>query len=54
VELIIEPEPDPDERDALTAALERLLHGEATPAAYGSRWREAGIRENVEPDSPDD
>jgi hypothetical protein len=51
VELIIDPEPDPGERDALTVALERLLQREAAPAAYGSRWREAGIRENVEADA---
>lgn len=44
----ITPEPSPEEREALDAALERLLAGEATPPAYASAWREAGIRENVD------
>ena len=45
------PEPSPEEREALEAALERLLSGvgETQPEAYASRWRRAGLRENVEP-----
>jgi hypothetical protein len=50
VELIIEPEPEPDEREAVTLALERLLSGETMPDAYRSRWRDAGIAENVSDD----
>jgi hypothetical protein len=48
VKLVIEPEPDPRARDALTVALERLLQDDSPPPAYRSAWREAGIAENVE------
>jgi hypothetical protein len=41
------PEPDPEQEEALTLALERLLAGEAMPRAYQSRWRAKGIAENV-------
>ena len=44
----ISPEPDPNEREALEAALARLLAAEEKPAPYRSRWREAGLRESVE------
>ena len=40
----ISPEPTPEERQALLAALARL-NGEARE---GSAWWEAGIRESVE------
>lgn len=43
----ITPQPRPEERDAIAAALEHLL-AESSPAAYRSRWRESGLRENVE------
>ena len=43
------PEPAPEEREALVAALERLLREDAdpTPAAYRSEWRALGILENL-------
>ena len=43
----IRPQPSPEERSALLAALERLLAEPELPAAYRSRWRELGIRENA-------
>jgi hypothetical protein len=48
VELEIDPEPTPEERAAIELALERLVGDGAVPAAYASRWRQAGIMENVE------
>ena len=50
MEYEISPEPDADEREAIVRALERLLRGDAEPAAYGSAWREAGVLENLEDD----
>jgi hypothetical protein len=47
VELIIRPEPDPEEREALALALERLSSATEVPPAYTSRWRGAGIAENL-------
>jgi hypothetical protein len=47
VELRIDPEPDPEEREAIELALERMLGDEALPAAYTSRWRAVGVAENV-------
>jgi hypothetical protein len=41
------PRPDPEEEEALTLALERLLAGDVMPRAYRSRWRVEGIAENV-------
>jgi hypothetical protein len=41
----ITPEPTPEERTAILAALDRLAKN-GMPAAYGSAWREEGIREN--------
>jgi hypothetical protein len=40
--------PEPEERDAVLAAVEVLLLREPQPAAYRSGWRERGILENVE------
>jgi hypothetical protein len=49
VELEIRPEPGPEEREAILCGLEKLMVAQAgRPAAYGSAWRAAGIRENVE------
>jgi len=48
VEAQINPDPTPEERAAILAALDRLLAGDSQPAAYRSAWREAGIRENVD------
>jgi hypothetical protein len=39
--------PEPEERDVVLAAVERLLSGDPLPMAYRSGWRSAGIRENV-------
>jgi hypothetical protein len=51
----IRPEPTPEERAAILAALERLLSDDSRPPAYRSAWREAGIRENLDEseDEPD-
>lgn len=48
----ISPEPSPEERAAILAALERLIEDDAGPHAYRSVWREAGVRENLD-DSDD-
>lgn len=37
------PEPEPDERAAILAALEAV----AAPPAHGAAWREAALREGV-------
>jgi hypothetical protein len=47
VEFVTRPEPDPEERDAVALVLERLLDGDDLPPAYRSRWRAAGIAENL-------
>ncbi|HYX77155.1 MAG TPA: hypothetical protein VE757_08270 [Gaiellaceae bacterium] len=47
MELEARPEPDPEQEEALTLALERLLADDAIPRAYLSRWRAEGIAENV-------
>jgi hypothetical protein len=47
VEFLVRPEPDPEERKALTVALERLLGEADVPSAYKSRWRSEGIAENL-------
>jgi hypothetical protein len=41
------PKPDPEQEQALILALERLLVGDVMPPAYRSRWRAAGIAENL-------
>jgi len=51
VDYEISPEPTEAEREALLRALERLLAREEEPALpqpYRSRWRAAGVRENLE------
>jgi hypothetical protein len=48
VELQIEPEPSPAEREAIEVAIAQLLASPALPAAYLSGWRSTGIAENVE------
>jgi hypothetical protein len=40
--------PEPEERDAVLAAVEALLARDPLPAGYRSIWRQRGIRENVE------
>jgi hypothetical protein len=47
LEIEITPEPTPEERDAILAALERAgVWKEPEPAR--TSWWEAGVRENVE------
>ena len=48
VEFEFRPEPSEVEREAVSAALERLLAGEADPSAYRSAWRAAGVRDNID------
>ena len=44
----VSPEPSPEERDAIIAALERDLHEQrALPAPFTSLWWQAGVRENA-------
>jgi len=50
VDFLVSPEPEPEEREALALALERLLPAADVPPAYRSRWRSAGIAENLEDD----
>jgi hypothetical protein len=40
--------PEPEERDAVLAAVEELLSRDSLPPAYRSVWRQRAIRENVE------
>jgi len=47
MKLEIKPEPSPAERTAIERALARVL--EAAPRLR-SAWREAGVRENTEPE----
>jgi hypothetical protein len=53
VELIVLSEPDPDDREAVALALERLLAADEVPPVYRSRWRASGISENVDGDEDD-
>jgi hypothetical protein len=48
MKLEIKPEPSPAERTAIERALARVL--EAAPRLR-SAWRDAGVRENTEPES---
>jgi len=48
MDLEIEPEPTPEEREALGRALASLPAGRADPR--GAWWRE-GVRENVNPEA---
>jgi hypothetical protein len=45
----IKPEPSPDEREAIEAALRRLMGRGVQPASYTSAWRKTGLQESVEP-----
>jgi hypothetical protein len=47
MEFISRPELDPEEREAVALALERLLNPAEVPAAYESGWRAQGIDENL-------
>jgi hypothetical protein len=39
--------PEPEERDAVLAAVEALLKRDSSPPAYRSAWRLRGVLENV-------
>ncbi len=42
--------PEPEDRDAVLAAVQALLARDALPAAYRSAWRERGVLENLDED----
>jgi hypothetical protein len=44
----VEITPEPDEREAVLAAVRALLSADGQPPAYRSAWRKSGIRENAE------
>jgi hypothetical protein len=48
VEPEITPEPSPEERAAILAALKERDPNEGAPPAYRSVWRREGILESVE------
>jgi hypothetical protein len=48
VEAEVSPEPGPEERAALVAALEHLAEQELARDPAGSAWWRAGVRENLE------
>jgi hypothetical protein len=39
--------PEPDDRDAVLAAVEAFLSRDVQPPAYRSAWRALGVRENL-------
>ena len=45
----IKPEPSPGEREAIEAALRRLIGRGIQPATYTSAWRTTGLQESLEP-----
>jgi hypothetical protein len=47
VDFEIRPEPSPEEREAIVAALDAELALDGLPVAYRSAWREQGIRESL-------
>ena len=46
--------PEPEDRDAVLAAVEVLLARDPLPAAYRSGWRLRGVLENVGEDEDQD
>jgi len=50
VDFVARPDPDPEAREAIALALERLLWSDQLPSAYRSRWRAEGIAENLDGD----
>jgi hypothetical protein len=48
MEFVARPDPDPEEREAIELALERLLRPDELPSAYRSRWRAEGIAESLD------
>jgi hypothetical protein len=53
VDFVTRPDPDPEAREAIALALERLLWSDQPPPAYRSRWRAEGIAENLNGDDED-
>lgn len=51
MEAEIRPEPTPEEREALLAALGELDAVSRSPAAYRSPWRIAGLADEAEQDA---
>jgi hypothetical protein len=47
MEVAIRPEPRGPEREAIEAALARLLRPRVLPPQYVSEWRQAGLSEAV-------
>jgi hypothetical protein len=54
VEAEIRPEPPGEERDAILLAVEELVARDPRPPAYGSVWRDQGIRENADDGVPEE
>jgi len=50
VDFVARPDPDPEAREAIALALDRLLWSDQPPSAYRSRWRAEGIAENLHGD----
>ena len=50
MDFVARPEPDPEAREAIELALERLLDVDVLPPAYRSRWRAEGISANLDAD----
>ena len=44
--------PEPDDRDAVVAAVAALLARDELPPAYRSAWRALAVRENLGTDEP--
>ena len=53
MDFVARPDPDPEAREAIALALERLLWSDQPPPAYRSRWRAEGIAENLDGDDED-
>ena len=44
----VEIRPEPDDPEAVLAAVQLLLSADGKPPPYRSAWREAGIRESAD------
>ena len=49
----ITPDPEPQQRAAIEAALQTLLEGAGQPAVYASAWRRAGLADAVSDQAAD-
>ena len=47
MDVAISPDPRPGEREAIEAALRKLIRGDKLPPAYTSAWRRAGLEQVV-------